>query len=90
VGHFVRQGLRFDVVDSGPDDVNRAVVPFHGFPQQPSTDWSASMTCGEGRAAGSRQIGESEAFHGLVRRFPDALTPEPHPAADFDRGNASW
>jgi pimeloyl-ACP methyl ester carboxylesterase len=34
--HFVRPGLRFDVVDSGPADAP-AVVLLHGFPQQPST-----------------------------------------------------
>ena len=32
--HFVRPGLRFDVVDSGPTD-GPAVVLLHGFPQQP-------------------------------------------------------
>jgi pimeloyl-ACP methyl ester carboxylesterase len=34
VDHFVRPGLRFDVVDSGPTD-GPAVVLLHGFPQQP-------------------------------------------------------
>ena len=34
--HFLRPGLRFDVVDSGPVDAP-AVVLLHGFPQQPST-----------------------------------------------------
>lgn len=34
--HFVRPGLRFDVVDSGPADAP-AVVLLHGFPQQLST-----------------------------------------------------
>jgi pimeloyl-ACP methyl ester carboxylesterase len=34
--HFLRPGLRFDVVDSGPADAP-AVVLLHGFPQQPST-----------------------------------------------------
>jgi pimeloyl-ACP methyl ester carboxylesterase len=34
VDHFVRPGLRFDVVDSGPRDAP-AVVLLHGFPQQP-------------------------------------------------------
>ena len=32
--HFVRPGLRFDVVDSGPAGAP-AVVLLHGFPQQP-------------------------------------------------------
>jgi hypothetical protein len=32
----------------------------------------------------------SAPIRGLVRRFPDALTPEPRPTANFDRGNASW
>jgi pimeloyl-ACP methyl ester carboxylesterase len=34
--HFLRPGLRFEVVDSGPADAP-AVVLLHGFPQQPST-----------------------------------------------------
>ena len=34
--HFVRPGLRFDVIDSGPADAP-AVVLLHGFPQQLST-----------------------------------------------------
>jgi pimeloyl-ACP methyl ester carboxylesterase len=34
--HFVRPGLRFDVLDSGPADAP-AVVLLHGFPQQLST-----------------------------------------------------
>jgi hypothetical protein len=42
--------------------------------------------CGEVTAVGV----ECGSICGLVRRFPDALTPEPHPAANFDRGNASW
>src|SRR4030095_17029579 len=34
--HFVRPGLRFEVVDAGPPDAP-AVVLLHGFPQQPSS-----------------------------------------------------
>jgi pimeloyl-ACP methyl ester carboxylesterase len=34
--HFVRPGLRFDVIDSGPAD-GPPVVLLHGFPQQPSS-----------------------------------------------------
>jgi pimeloyl-ACP methyl ester carboxylesterase len=34
--HFLRPGLRFDVLDSGPAD-GPAVVLLHGFPQQPAT-----------------------------------------------------
>lgn len=34
--YFLRPGLRFDVVDSGPADAP-AVVLLHGFPQQPSS-----------------------------------------------------
>ena len=34
--HFLRPGLRFDVIDSGPADAP-AVVLLHGFPQQPSS-----------------------------------------------------
>ena len=33
--HFLRPGLRFDVVDSGPAEAPAAVL-LHGFPQQPS------------------------------------------------------
>jgi pimeloyl-ACP methyl ester carboxylesterase len=36
IDHFVRPGLRFDVVDSGAADAP-AVVLLHGFPQQPSS-----------------------------------------------------
>jgi len=39
VDHFERNGLRFDVVDSGPEGAS-AVVLLHGFPQQPSS-WDA-------------------------------------------------
>ncbi|HSU37231.1 MAG TPA: alpha/beta fold hydrolase [Propionibacteriaceae bacterium] len=35
--HFERNGLHFDVLDSGPDGAS-AVVLLHGFPQQP-TSW---------------------------------------------------
>jgi pimeloyl-ACP methyl ester carboxylesterase len=34
--HFVRPGLRFDVIDSGPAGAP-AVVLLHGFPQQPAS-----------------------------------------------------
>ena len=34
--HFLRPGLRFGVIDSGPADAP-AVVLLHGFPQQPSS-----------------------------------------------------
>jgi pimeloyl-ACP methyl ester carboxylesterase len=34
--HFLRPGLRFDVIDSGPPDAP-TVVLLHGFPQQPSS-----------------------------------------------------
>ena len=34
--HFLRPGLRFDVIDSGPAE-GTAVVLLHGFPQQPSS-----------------------------------------------------
>lgn len=37
--HFERNGLRFDVLDSGPEGAS-AVVLLHGFPQQPSS-WDA-------------------------------------------------
>jgi pimeloyl-ACP methyl ester carboxylesterase len=36
VNHFVRPGLRFEVVDAGPPDAP-AVVLLHGWPQQPSS-----------------------------------------------------
>jgi pimeloyl-ACP methyl ester carboxylesterase len=35
ISHFVRAGLRFDVLDSGPTD-GETVVLLHGFPQQAS------------------------------------------------------
>jgi pimeloyl-ACP methyl ester carboxylesterase len=52
VDHFVRPGLRFDVIDSGPADAP-AVVLLHGFPQQPfSFDAVASLL----NAAGLRTL----------------------------------
>jgi pimeloyl-ACP methyl ester carboxylesterase len=46
--HFLRPGLRFEVLDSGPADAP-AVVLLHGFPQQPSTfDAVASRLNSEG------------------------------------------
>jgi pimeloyl-ACP methyl ester carboxylesterase len=50
--HFVRPGLRFDVIDSGPAN-GPAVVLLHGFPQQPfSFDAVASRL----NAAGVRTL----------------------------------
>jgi pimeloyl-ACP methyl ester carboxylesterase len=50
--HFVRPGLRFDVVDSGPADAP-AVVLLHGFPQQP---FSFESVASRLRAAGLRTL----------------------------------
>ena len=50
--HFVRPGLRFDVVDSGPADAP-AVVLLHGFPQQP---FSFDAVAGRLNAAGLRTL----------------------------------
>jgi pimeloyl-ACP methyl ester carboxylesterase len=54
--HFVRPGLRFDVVDSGPANAP-VVVLLHGFPQQPSSfDAVASRL----KAAGLRALTPSQ------------------------------
>ena len=46
--HFERNGLRFDVIDSGPEGAS-AVVLLHGFPQQPSSwDTVAGLLQAEG------------------------------------------
>jgi pimeloyl-ACP methyl ester carboxylesterase len=50
--HFVRPGLRFDVVDSGPSDAP-AVVLLHGFPQQP---FSFESVASRLNAAGLRTL----------------------------------
>ena len=50
--HFVRPGLRFEVVDSGPADAP-AVVLLHGFPQQP---FSFDAVAGRLSAAGLRTL----------------------------------
>jgi pimeloyl-ACP methyl ester carboxylesterase len=56
VDHFVRPGLRFEVVDAGPPDAP-AVVLLHGFPQQPSSfDAVASRL----NAAGLRTLAPSQ------------------------------
>jgi pimeloyl-ACP methyl ester carboxylesterase len=52
VDHFVRPGLRFDVVDSGPAGAP-AVVLLHGFPQQP---FSFEAVAGRLSAAGLRTL----------------------------------
>jgi pimeloyl-ACP methyl ester carboxylesterase len=54
--HFVRPGLRFDVLDSGPADAP-AVVLLHGFPQQPST---FEAVVDQLNAAGLRTLTPSE------------------------------
>ena len=54
--HFVRPGLRFEVIDAGPPDAP-AVVLLHGFPQQPSSfDAVASRL----NAAGLRTLTPSQ------------------------------
>ena len=50
--HFERNGLRFDVIDSGPEEAS-AVVLLHGFPQQPSS-WDA--VAGRLQAEGLRTL----------------------------------
>jgi pimeloyl-ACP methyl ester carboxylesterase len=50
--HFVRLGLRFDVVDSGPPDAP-TVVLLHGFPQQP---FSFESVASRLNAAGLRTL----------------------------------
>ena len=54
--HFVRPGLRFDVVDSGPADAP-VVVLLHGFPQQPS---SFEAVASRLNAAGLRTLAPSQ------------------------------
>jgi pimeloyl-ACP methyl ester carboxylesterase len=52
VDHFVRPGLRFEVVDSGPANAP-AVVLLHGFPQHPS---SFEAVANQLKAAGLRTL----------------------------------
>jgi len=54
--HFVRPGLRFEVVDSGPTDAP-TVVLLHGFPQQPS---SFEVVASQLNAAGLRTLTPSQ------------------------------
>jgi pimeloyl-ACP methyl ester carboxylesterase len=54
--HFVRPGLRFDVVDSGPANAP-VVVLLHGFPQQPS---SFEAVASRLNAAGLRTLTPSQ------------------------------
>jgi pimeloyl-ACP methyl ester carboxylesterase len=56
VDHFVRPGLRFEVVDAGPPDAP-AVVLLHGFPQQPS---SFDAVANRLNAAGLRTLTPSQ------------------------------
>jgi pimeloyl-ACP methyl ester carboxylesterase len=56
VDHFVRPGLRFEVLDSGPVDAP-AVVLLHGFPQQPS---SFEAVASRLNAAGLRTLTPSQ------------------------------
>jgi pimeloyl-ACP methyl ester carboxylesterase len=52
VDHFLRPGLRFDVVDSGPAEAP-AVVLLHGWPQQP---FSFEVVASRLKAAGLRTL----------------------------------
>jgi pimeloyl-ACP methyl ester carboxylesterase len=52
VDHFLRPGLRFDVVDSGPAEAP-AVVLLHGWPQQP---FSFEVVASRLNAAGLRTL----------------------------------
>jgi pimeloyl-ACP methyl ester carboxylesterase len=61
VDHFVRPGLRFEVVDAGPPDAP-AVVLLHGFPQQPS---SFEAVASRLNAAGLRTLTPSQ--RGYIR-----------------------
>jgi pimeloyl-ACP methyl ester carboxylesterase len=67
--HFVRPGLRFDVIDSGPPDAT-AVVLLHGFPQQQSSfEAVASRLNAEGlRTLTPTQRGYSAAARPARRR----------------------
>jgi pimeloyl-ACP methyl ester carboxylesterase len=56
VDHFVRPGLRFEVLDSGPADAP-TVVLLHGFPQQPS---SFEAVADRLNAAGLRTLAPSQ------------------------------
>jgi pimeloyl-ACP methyl ester carboxylesterase len=56
VDHFLRPGLRFDVVDSGPSDAP-AVVLLHGFPQQP---FSFDVVASRLNAAGLRTLAPTQ------------------------------
>jgi pimeloyl-ACP methyl ester carboxylesterase len=59
--HFVRPGLRFEVLDSGPADAP-AVVLLHGFPQQPSSFQGVASRL---NAAGLRTLTPSQ--RGYIR-----------------------
>ena len=67
--HFLRPGLRFEVLDSGPADAP-AVVLLHGFPQQPSSfDAVASRLNSEGlRTLTPSQRGYTRAARPTRRR----------------------
>lgn len=67
--HFLRPGLRFEVLDSGPADAP-AVVLLHGFPQQPSSfDAVASRLNSEGlRTLTPTQRGYTRAARPTRRR----------------------
>jgi pimeloyl-ACP methyl ester carboxylesterase len=56
VDYFLRPGLRFDVVDSGPAEAP-AVVLLHGFPQQP---FSFDVVASRLNAAGLRTLTPSQ------------------------------
>jgi pimeloyl-ACP methyl ester carboxylesterase len=71
--HFLRPGLPFDVIDSGPADAP-AVVLLHGFPQQPcSFEAVASRLNAEGlRNADSDAAGlHRRRSTGSATRLPD-------------------
>jgi pimeloyl-ACP methyl ester carboxylesterase len=66
VDHFVRPGLRFDVVDSGPPDAP-AVVLLHGFPQQP---FSFEAVAKRLNAAGLRTLMPTQRGYSATARPP--------------------
>jgi pimeloyl-ACP methyl ester carboxylesterase len=64
--HFLRPGLPFDVIDSGPADAP-AVVLLHGFPQQPCSFEAVAPCNADSDAAGLHRRRST----GSTTRLPD-------------------